>query len=309
METILVHVHYIFLQVDENTVSTLPANFFVNNLLATMALTNDKPTAKKFLCDNCDNGDPAESRCNVCGIFLCQFCTESHQRSRSTKVHKLLTLEELKSHTGPQNVAEKIKCPKHKEEFVKLFCKTCQTTICRDCAIVDHQRHKYAFVKDVADEVKQYLWRNLDEVKRRKARLGEGIANLQKFNESLDAKKKSTILSVNEHFDELVRAVERRRRELVEKATSLTSTKQKQIQGQLEELEVAFASCNSSIEFTERAFKNGNDVQILSMEKYILQSLEQLRKIKDQTEPCVTNDVEQCFSLLLPCMMPRETCY
>ena len=280
-----------FSQVDENAISSLPSNFFINNLLATMALTKDEPAAKKILCDNCDNGDPAQSRCNECGIFLCQFCTESHKRNRSTKAHKLLTLEELKSNAGPQNVAEKLKCPKHKNEVVKLFCKICQTTICRDCTFVDHQGHKYAFVEDIADEEKQHLQRNLDEVKQRKVRVEQGIANLEKFNENLEVKKKSTISEVNEHFDELVRAVEFRRREMVEKATSLTDTKQKQIQGQLEELEVALASCNSSIEFTERALKNGNDVQILSMEKYILQSLGQLRKIKDQTEPCVTEDI------------------
>jgi hypothetical protein len=54
---------------------------------------------------------------------------------------------------------------------------------------------------------------------------------------------------------------------------------------------VALASCESSIEFTEQAFKNGNDVQILSMEKYILQSLEHLKAVKDQTKPCVTEDM------------------
>ncbi len=78
---------------------------------------------------------------------------------------------------------------------------------------------------------------------------------------------------------------------MVGKASSLANAKQKQIHAQLEVLEVALASCDSSIEFTERAFKNGNDVQILSMEKYILQSLQQLKAVKDQTEPCVTKDM------------------
>ena len=41
-----------------------------------------------------------------------------------------------------------------------------------------------------------------------------------------------------------------------------------------------------SIEFTDRAF-NGNDVQILSMKKYILKCLENLKTAKDQIEPCV----------------------
>ena len=78
---------------------------------------------------------------------------------------------------------------------------------------------------------------------------------------------------------------------MVQKATSLTSAKQKQICAQLNVLEVALATCESSIEFSELAFKNGNDVQILSMEKNILHSLQQLKAVKDQTEPSVTEDM------------------
>ena len=257
-----------------------------------MALTNDGPNAEKILCDNCESDDAAIFRCSDCGIFLCQFCVESHKRSRSTKHHELLTMEELKSNPGPQKIAEKVRCPKHKEEVIKLFCKTCQITICRDCTIVDHRQHEYGFVEEVIDEKKKHLQSNLDEVKQRKGRVVDGIVNLKKFNESLETNKKSTISEINHHFDQFVKAVESRRTEMVEQATSVTNSKQKQIHAQLEVLEVALASCDSSIEFTERAFKNGNDVQILSMEKYILQSLEQLKAVKDQTKPCVSKDVK-----------------
>jgi hypothetical protein len=207
------------------------------------------------------------------------------------KHHELVTMEQLKSNPGPQNIAEKIRCPKHKQKAIKLFCKTCQTTICRDCTIVDHRQHKYGFVEEVAVEEKRHLQSNLNEVKQRKRRVAQGIANLKKFNEGLEAKKKSTISEISQHFDQLVKAVESRKREMMEKATSITNSRQKQIHAQLEVLEVALASCESSIEFTEQAFKNGNDVQILSMEKYILQSLEQLKAVKDQTKPCVTEDM------------------
>ena len=141
-------------------------------------------------------------------------------------------------------------------------------------------------------EEKLHLQSNLDEVKERKRRVAQGIVNLEKFNEGLEAKKKSTISEVSQHFDQLVKAVESRKREMLEKVTSITNSKQKQIHTQLEVLEVALASCERSINFTEQAFKNGNDVQILSMEKYILQSLEQLKAVKDQTQPCVTEDME-----------------
>jgi hypothetical protein len=256
-----------------------------------MTLTNDKPAAKKIVCDSCDSEEAAQSRCNECGIFLCQYCTEFHKRSRSMKHHELVTMEQLKSNPGPQNIAEKIRCPKHKQKAIKLFCKTCQTTICRDCTIVDHRQHEYGFVEEVAVEEKRHLQSNLNEVKQRKGRVAQGIVNLKKFNEGLEAKKKSTISEISQHFDQLMKAVESRKREMMEKATSITNSRQKQIHAQLEVLEVALASCESSIEFTEQAFKNGNDVQILSMEKYILQSLEHLKAVKDQTKPCVTEDM------------------
>ena len=214
-------------------------------------------------------------------------------------------MEELKAKPGPQDVAEKIRCPKHKEEVIKLFCKTCQTTTCRDCTIIDHRQHEYGFVEEVATEEKQHIQENLDEVKQRKGRVVQGIVNLKKFGECLEAKKNSTISEINQHFDDLGKAVaesiESRKNEMVEKATSLTDSKQKQIRAQLEVLKVALASCESSIEFTERAFKNGNDVQILSMEKYILQSLEQLKAVKDETEPCVTEDM----NFIIPSSVPE----
>ena len=270
--------------------SSLPANCFVNNLLATKALTNDQPSVKLF-CDNCESENGAKKRCNECGMFLCQFCTEFHKRSRSTKHHKLLTMEELKSNSGPQNIAEKIRCPKHKKEVIKLFCKTCKTTICIDCSIVDHQGHKYGFAEDVAVQEKEHLQNNLNEVKQKRDRLAEGIINLKKINESMEAKKKSKVLEINQHFDEAAKAVKSRRSEMVKKAISVMSSNQKHILEQMKVLEVALASCDSSIEFTERAFKNGNDLQILSMENYILQSLQQLKTVKEEMSPCVPEDM------------------
>ena len=56
---------------------------------------------------------------NECGIFLCQLRAELRQRSRSSKAHLLLTLEQLRFIAGIQNVAVTIKYPKHTEGAVK----------------------------------------------------------------------------------------------------------------------------------------------------------------------------------------------
>ena len=255
-----------------------------------MALTDEKEE-QKIQCDNCTDENSAAIRCEECALFLCSYCSEFHKKSRSTKHHILTTLQELKYAASPTSVAEKIRCKKHKEELIKLYCKTCQSTICRDCTIVEHRTHDYAFVEDVAVVQKEMLKQNMNEVKKRQATLKRGIASLKLFDQSLVDENALVVAQVTSHFEELQRIVVSKKNELLSKARSLTSLKRKQIQGQIEALEVAMASCNSSIEFTEKALKNGNDVQVLSMQKYILQSLQDLKKVKDVTQPCVTREL------------------
>ena len=255
-----------------------------------MALTDEKEE-QKIQCDNCTDENSAAIRCEECAVFLCSYCSEFHKKSRSTKHHILTTLQELKYAASPTSVAEKIRCKKHKEELIKLYCKTCQSTICRDCTIVEHRTHDYAFIEDVALVQKEMLKQNMNEVKKRQATLKRGIASLKLFDQSLVDENAVVVAQVTSHFEELQRIVVSKKNELLSKAKSLTSLKRKQIQAQTEALEVAMASCKSSIEFTEKALKNGNDVQVLSMQKYILQSLQDLKKVKDVTQPCVTRDL------------------
>ena len=255
-----------------------------------MALTDEKKE-QKLQCDNCTDENSAATRCEECASFLCSYCSEFHKKSRPTKHHILTTLQELKSGAGPLSVAEKIRCKKHKEEVIKLYCKTCQSTICRDCTIVEHRTHDYGFIEDVAVVQKEILKQNMNEVQQRQATLQRGIASLKLFDQSLADENAVVIAQVTSHFEELQRVVVSRKKELLLIANSLTNTKRKQIQAQIEALEIALASCKSSIEFTEKAFKNGNDVQVLSMQKYMLQSLQDLKNVKDVTKPCVTRDL------------------
>ena len=72
-------------------------------------------------------------------------------------------------------IAETIRCTKHKDEIVKLYCTTCQATICRDCTIVDHRQHDFSFVEDVAKEKKEELQKLVEEVKERKKEVSDGL--------------------------------------------------------------------------------------------------------------------------------------
>ncbi len=49
-----------------------------------------------------------------------------------------------------QIVATLMKCQRHENEDLKLYCETCKELICRDCAIDNHCKpaHNYMFAKE-----------------------------------------------------------------------------------------------------------------------------------------------------------------
>ena len=243
-----------------------------------------------IVCDHCDSGEHAQARCQQCNRYLCEFCVNSHKRFRDTKHHNIITLDEVKE-SGASVIAETTYCPKHEGE-IALYCTTCQKTICRDCTFVDHREHDWSFVKDVIEEKKAGVEQLVDEVKTKKTEVNAAIEEIMKTEENLEAQTGETVREINQYFENIFKTLVMRRNQLIEEANSLKCSKLKQLHAQREELEMTLASIESSIQFTEQAFKNGSNVQILNMEKYILESLESLKNKENESEPCVDDYIE-----------------
>ena len=107
--------------------------------------------------------------------------------------------------------------------------------------------------------------------------ISTGITNISEIEERVSARNESTVAEINKYFDNLAKMLDFRKNELIEKATLMKDSKHKQLQVEREQLEITMASCATNIEFGEQALKNGNNIQILNMKKYISQSLENLK--------------------------------
>lgn len=250
--------------------------------MATLLLVSESDS-EKIACENCDSGEYPETRCRLCTRYLCQFCTQAHRRSRDTKTHTLDTLDELRESDTPV-IAETVCCVKHEGEIIKLYCKTCEETICRDCTIVEHRQHDYVFARDVSQEKKDELLRLVEEVKQNRSEMTKCLEYLKKMEEVVKESNESTIEKINQYFEKLVSDAENKKNNFLEETTDVKNAKLKQIHLEQEKLELDLGSCNSSIDFTEQAFKNGNDVQILNLTKYMAQCLESLKHKRSRSE-------------------------
>ena len=242
--------------------------------------------SSKLECDNCESGDPPVNRCNTCCHFLCEFCTQAHRRGRGTSSHGVVSIEEAKK-MGSVAVTKPSLCNEHDGELLKLFCETCEKAICRDCTIVKHREHHYTFVKDAFAKNKKSVVEILSKTKGQAGSLKKAIDGVSEMRRSVDLNADQTVQEVLNCFLKLSACLNARCEELIHDVEEIKKVKQKSLEIQQEELEAALGSVQSSVEFTEKALENGNEVEILNMRKQMSSRLEELNSLKWQLEPRV----------------------
>ena len=263
----------------------LQGNFWVNNFISLLSISSPDKSKQPLNCQNCDIGDAAVSHCTECGVFMCDFCVKAHKRINASKNHQIVSLEEVKSGSAKALIKPSF-CDKHAGETLKLFCQTCDRPICRDCTIIDHQGHKYAFVADAVDKEKGAVRELLKKTKSKAPALAKGVKAVEEMEERVKAKEQAVTRGIEDLKKHQVRALERIFAELTSRAKSIGQAKLKQLQAQRESLMMALASVNNSVEFTERALRDGGDVEVLSMKKQLVTNLSKLGSATWECEPC-----------------------
>ena len=250
-----------------------------------LSMQENTSSRKPLICEHCDSGDAAVSRCTNCRFFMCEFCVTAHKRINATKGHQILSLAEVQK-LGSKALVKPAFCGKHAGEVLKLFCETCQETICRDCTIIDHREHKYNFVADVAERERKVVRGVLEETKAKDSAVEEAVKAVQTMESRVKAKTAEVSKEVDVFFDEQVKALEYLRASLQNELTTQEQVKLKELGSQREMLTLSLAQLRSSVEFVEKALADGEDMELLSMKQQLVQRLAQLNASQFQCKPC-----------------------
>ena len=250
-----------------------------------LKMQENTSSGKSLVCEHCDSGDSAVSRCTNCSVFMCEFCVTAHKRIIAFKGHQILSLAEVQK-LGSKALVKPAFCGKHAGEVLKLFCETCQETICRDCTIVDHRKHKYNFVADVAERERKVVQGVLEETKAKDSAVEEAVRAVQIMEGRMKAKTAEISKEVDGFFDEQVKTLENLRTSLQNELTVLEQGKLKELESQREMLTLSLAQLRSSAEFAEKALADGGDMELLSMKQQLIQRLAQLNASHIQCRPC-----------------------
>ncbi|XP_054888491.1 tripartite motif-containing protein 65-like [Poeciliopsis prolifica] len=112
------------------------------------------------------------------------------------------------------NTSEKIDksiCSNHKDEQMKLFCRTHQTCICGLCSVEEHKGDEIVSAESERTEKQREIHSNLQEIQQKIKDREEDIKKLQQEMGAIDGSAEEAVRRSGEIFTELIDLLEKRR--------------------------------------------------------------------------------------------------
>ena len=246
------------------------------------------------MCEECAESK-AVAFCRQCTAFICHNCVDIHKKLRAFADHKVATLEELKKGGAKQLLQKQAPPPMCKvhEEQMKIYCYECKHLICRDCILDDHAGHKYNFVKKAASAIKEKLTEHLAPLKEMQASLYNATKSIRSAKSDIERQEPSAAASIEQSFQELHEILEQRKRELLEKTSSLVKGKLERLNIQEKEFEIMSGIIQSLVEFVERNIENATEEELLNIHTQILNRIDEETKKYQQNSAANLKPVEE----------------
>lgn len=275
-------------QIPPQGINDFKTYFTVNNLLELLriheatAVSVEGGPKPVVLCESGVDENPAVAHCFTCSDHLCDSCFELHKKQKLSREHNVVLLKDLQQldrKIGMKSVHRKLHCEEHKDEQLKLFCKTCQKVICRDCALVKHREHDYVFVHESRSNAQKELKGLVEKTKEKQTKFIEHSEHLAKICKTSSAAFHTNKQELNAVFDKLIKCIEARRKTLLADLETLSQTEEKMLNAEGDYLEMALARLSNGIQFTEKLFDNEDDVEMMLMSTQAKPALENLQQL------------------------------
>ena len=278
----------------QNDPDQLPTAFFVNRMTELHAKMEKAHGKVEAMCEQCAESK-AVAFCRQCATFICDNCVEVHKKMRVFVDHKVTTLEELKEGGAKQLLPKQAPPPMCKvhEEQMKIYCYECKHLICRDCILDDHAGHKYDFVKKAAPAIKGKLTERLAPLKEMQGTLYDATKSIKSVNSDIEKQGATVAASIEQSFQELYEILEQRKRELLEKTSSLAKGKLERLNIQEKEFENVSGTIQSLVEFVEQNIENATEEELVTIHTQILNRIYEETKKHQQSSAAKLKPVEE----------------
>ncbi len=265
------------------------SNFTLNNLVELLKVHESAgpgkmDAAKVLRCENGVDENVAVARCLVCCAYLCESCWKLHMKGIGTRNHETVSLEAIKE-GGEKKLHKPQYCREHENEVLKLYCKTCSKAICGDCTYIDHRDHKYAFIKDVRQELRQELEGTMEGLRKKEEEFQGYLESLHRAQTEQGANVQACRREINRAFDLFVQQILLCRDLVLEELEKTAKADKKNLNSKAHDTEISLAKVSSNLSFVDRLLKSGSDTEVASMATPTLDRVKMVQGMQCERKP------------------------
>ena len=266
------------LKSDQN-VANLASNYFIKNMLETMAIQRQ---AKGARCSCCR--ETAVSRCMTCEMYMCGNCSNSHAMWPIMKDHDVIPVKELSNPQSPVKTRNKLHCMKHKDKILEFYCETYQKLSCMHCMVLNHakKQHRCVSLEKIEQTQKQILkgsCTTLDEIL---SAGNEGLNAISKGMKALETNATDAKKQIHTQKEKILKNVaeklEAQTAKLVQDVDKVYGELHDELTKQYNELTDYLNKVQASVSLSKNLLNGGSIEEILSSQKLIDENLVKLRK-------------------------------
>ena len=224
-------------------------------------------------CDECEEPNVV-SFCPECDIFLCMDCDKNHRKVKKSKSHVLVLPKQAKKKPKPKS----FQCATHPTESLEVYCITCKSIVCRDCALYAHNGHKFKRAVEASDEIRKSLVSDSEELmaKLRTFRShAEAVAKVEKHVTTYPDNLKAFITA---QFEELHKMLEKRKEALLKEVDTQYNGFSKTLWVEKDIVETSICKLEAGIKFAQQVAKSQDKLEVAVLGNKAITSMRQMRK-------------------------------
>lgn len=225
-------------------------------------------------CDLCVENRPGEARCVECKESMCNFCVQAHRRSKASKHHTIIMLDEHKAKDLETPLGDK--CSHHDEDLA-YFCRPCDAPVCKVCRATDHRGHRTRPVSVIVGDRRKQVEDKIETLQNGYVLLLERkLEDIPKQIQDMKENAESVVIEIIERAESIKGQMDAIKVEMIKDVHSKESMGIEKLEQFKTEVEKQLLTVKESIKRTQNVLKQGSDIEVVSTSKSSQEMLDSL---------------------------------
>ena len=179
------------------------------------------------------------------------------------------------SAVSPPSLVGNLICSEHAGEELKLYCHTCDTLICCQCAIKDsrHHAHDYAHIKDAFERQRDVIVTSLESLTAQLKLIGAALGEVEVCRSQVSQQRESMESDIHNAMRRLHEWLDAQATELVGQLHHLAQEKLRSLAGQRDRLEASQAQLRSCVEFVQEMLRSSRQETMSAVKSTVVMQI------------------------------------